>query len=148
MFRRRPGHSQVAHPLGIELPRRTRAVTTGTWLRPVEPASRRPEPVDPVSLRRPSPHPEPAQEPRASTSEASVLAEKRLAKVMKQLALQEVELARLRAADNAASQQGLSPQQFVGASEDRASRNRGAMTAIFQANVQLRRDLESSSLNS
>ena len=75
----------------------------------------------------------------------SVLAEKRLAKV-ETLALQEVEIARLRAADNAASQ--LAPPTVVGASEDRASRSRGAMTAIFQANVQLRRDLESSSLNS
>ena len=89
------------------------------------------------------PEPTPDAQPRPS-----VLAEKRLAKVMKQLALQEVEIARLRAADNAASQQGLSPAADVGASEDRARRNRGAMTAIFQANVQLRRDLESSSLNS
>ena len=104
--------------------------------------------MDPVSLRRPSPLPEPSPEPQPSTSEASVLAEKRLAKVMKQLALQEVELARLRAADNAASMQGPSALECVGLSEDRASRNRGAMTAIFQANVQLRRDLESSSLNS
>lgn len=145
MFRRRPGHSQVAHPLGIELPRRTRAVTNGTWLRPVGPDSRRPEPVDPASLRRPKPVPEPIPD---AQPRPSVLAEKRLAKVMKQLALQEVEIARLRAADNAASQLGLSSPNLVGVSDDRASRNRGAMTAIFQANVQLRRDLESSSLNS
>ena len=89
------------------------------------------------------PEPTPDAEPRPS-----VLAEKRLAKVLKQLALQEVEIERLRAVDNAASQRGLSSLVNVGASEDRATRNRGAMTAIFQANVQLRRDLESSSLNS
>lgn len=101
-----------------------------------------------MTLRRPRPAPEPAPDLRRQGSDRSAVAEKRLAKVMKQLALQEVELARLRSGEKATSHGALSGPAEVGASEDRAARNRGAMTAIFQANLQLRHDLESSSLNS
>jgi hypothetical protein len=76
------------------------------------------------------------------------LAEKRLAKVMKQLALQEVELARLRASADATSLDA--PLAYVGegASAGRAERNRATMRALFEANVQLRRDLAAQTLNS
>lgn len=148
MFQRRPGSTRVAHPLGIELPGRRRRTAATPVLRPV-PLAPAPERIDPAQLRQ---VPVEAQEPLSGSLkerlEAKRLAEKRLAKVMKQLALQEVELARLRAAADGASLDA--PMSLIGegASVDRAERNRATMRALFEANVQLRRDLAAQSLNS
>lgn len=148
MFQRRPGHSRVAHPVGIELPGRRRRSSTPAELRPVAPRPA-PERVDPAQLRQVPVSPgAAAPESQAERSEARRLAEKRLAKVMKQLALQEVELARLRAAADASSMESPLALGESGSSSDRAERNRATMRALFEANVQLRRDLAAQSLNS
>lgn len=148
MFQRRPGQSRVAHPLGIELPGRRRRSSTKPELRPVAPRPA-PERIDPIQLRQVPESPAVApQESQAERSEARQLAEKRLAKVMKQLALQEVELARLRAAADASSMEMPLALSETGSSQDRAERNRATMRALFEANVQLRRDLAAQSLNS
>jgi len=148
MFQRRPGSTHVAHPLGIELPGRRRRAGQAPALRPValRPA---PERIDPAQLRQvPSEAAEPASGSLQERLEAKRLAEKRLAKVMKQLALQEVELARLRAAADATSLDAPLAHVGEGASAGRAERNRATMRALFEANVQLRRDLAAQTLNS
>lgn len=148
MFQRRPGQSRVAHPLGIELPGRRRRSSTTPELRPVAPRPA-PERIDPAQLRQVPQGPgAAAPESQPERSEARQLAEKRLAKVMKQLALQEVELARLRAAADASSMESPLALGEAGSSSDRAERNRATMRALFEANVQLRRDLAAQSLNS
>ena len=57
-------------------------------------------------------------------------------------------LARLRAARDASSLESPASIGEVGSSESRAERNRATMRALFEANVQLRRDLAAQTLNS
>ena len=148
MFQRRPGSTRVAHALDLELPGRRRRSPEAPVLRPVAP-SPAPLRIDPAQLRQvPAAAPEPQGGSLEERLEAKRLAEKRLAKVMKQLALQEVELARLRAARDASSLESPASIGEVGSSESRAERNRATMRALFEANVQLRRDLAAQTLNS
>lgn len=133
MFRRAPGSSRVIHPVAIELPRQRRRAQGQASA-----ASR----VVPLRVAAPEPR------PRESEGESG-LADRRLAKLMKQVALQEVELARLRVdhsrEEAAAFEVPLG--RDLSASPDRAGKNRAAMDAIFMANRALREELAGGSLN-